>query len=172
MQEDSIRGGQRAVSLARRILKRRAVSDERGSALIEFAVCATAFITLMFGIIEFGFAIYSYNFVSNAAREASRYAMVRGSTCSGLSGGCPMTGCTQGASCPSLLTYVESIAVGINTTNLSVQATCTSGGTYSALPCAPGTAVQVKVQYTFALFKPLSARTLTMVSTSQRTVWQ
>jgi len=133
MQEDSIRGGQRAVSLARRILKRRAVSDERGS---------------------------------------SRYAMVRGSTCSGLSGGCPMTGCTQGASCPSLLTYVESIAVGINTTNLSVQATCTSGGTYSALPCAPGTAVQVKVQYTFALFKPLSARTLTMVSTSQRTVWQ
>ena len=54
--------------------------NERGSALWEFAFVLTVMLTLIFGVMEFSQVMYAYHFVSNAAREATRYASVRGST--------------------------------------------------------------------------------------------
>jgi Flp pilus assembly protein TadG len=53
-------------------------SSTRGSTVVEFAVVLTVLLTMVFGIIDFGRAVYSYHFVSNAAREATRFASVRG----------------------------------------------------------------------------------------------
>jgi Flp pilus assembly protein TadG len=48
--------------------------------MVEFAVVATLiFIPVVFGIIEFGRAIWSKNMVTAAAREGVRYAIVHGS---------------------------------------------------------------------------------------------
>jgi Flp pilus assembly protein TadG len=51
-----------------------------GQALAEFAMVATLFFLLLFGIIEMGIVVYRYNTVSAAAREAARYAMVHSPT--------------------------------------------------------------------------------------------
>ena len=51
---------------------------ERGSALLEGALCLTVFLMIVFGTIDFGRMVFAYNFVSYAAREATRYAAVHG----------------------------------------------------------------------------------------------
>ncbi|MGA7859036.1 MAG: TadE family protein [Terracidiphilus sp.] len=51
---------------------------EQGASLVEMALSASVLFVLLFGIIETCMALYAYNFVSEAAREATRYAVVRG----------------------------------------------------------------------------------------------
>ncbi len=48
----------------------------RGQALVEFALVAMLFLTILFAVVDFGRAIYAYNTVSNAARQAARLAIV------------------------------------------------------------------------------------------------
>src|SRR6202167_976790 len=62
---------------------------QRGTTLLESAVMISVLLLMMFGVVCFGTALYTYHFVSNTAREATRWASVRGATCGGLSGGCP-----------------------------------------------------------------------------------
>jgi Flp pilus assembly protein TadG len=50
-------------------------SEERGSTLVEFAIGATVFLTVMFGVIEFGRALWTHNALADAARRAARYAV-------------------------------------------------------------------------------------------------
>ena len=51
---------------------------EQGASLVEFAVASTVLFSMLFAIIEMGMALYCYTFVNEAAREAARYASVRG----------------------------------------------------------------------------------------------
>jgi len=48
----------------------------RGQTLVEFALVLPVFILLLVGIFDFGRAIYAYNTISNAAREAVRVGIV------------------------------------------------------------------------------------------------
>jgi Flp pilus assembly protein TadG len=50
--------------------------QSRGQALVEFAFALPILILLLMGIFDFGRAIYAYNTVNNAAREAVRVAIV------------------------------------------------------------------------------------------------
>jgi Flp pilus assembly protein TadG len=60
---------------------RRFRRDERGAAMVEFAlVAALIFIPLVFGVVEFGRLIWAKNMVTAAAREGVRYAIVHGSS--------------------------------------------------------------------------------------------
>lgn len=56
----------------------RSRARQRGAALVEMAVAGPLFFMLLFGIIEFGRVIWLYGTISHAAREAARYAIVRG----------------------------------------------------------------------------------------------
>ena len=47
---------------------------------METAMSMIILLTFMFGVMEAGFALYSYHFISEAAREGTRYAIVRGAT--------------------------------------------------------------------------------------------
>ena len=49
--------------------------DERGAALLEFAIGATVFLTAMFAVVEFGRALWTHNALSDAARRGARYAV-------------------------------------------------------------------------------------------------
>jgi Flp pilus assembly protein TadG len=51
-------------------------SSERGANLVEFAILAPLLILLVFGIIDFGWAMGTYNDVRHGAREAARFAAV------------------------------------------------------------------------------------------------
>jgi Flp pilus assembly protein TadG len=48
--------------------------NERGSTLVEFAIGATVFMTAMFGVLEFGRALWVHNALTDAARRGARYA--------------------------------------------------------------------------------------------------
>ena len=56
-------------------------SGERGATILEFAIALVLTFVLIFGMIDFARALYSYHFLSNAAREGARYASVRGASC-------------------------------------------------------------------------------------------
>jgi Flp pilus assembly protein TadG len=51
--------------------------NERGAALMEFAIAATVFLTALFGVIEFGRLLWTHNALRDAARRGARYAAVR-----------------------------------------------------------------------------------------------
>ena len=62
----------------------------RGQALAEFALVAPVFLLLLFGIVEAGRFIYTYEILNNATQEGARYAIVHGSAALCPSG--PMPG--------------------------------------------------------------------------------
>jgi Flp pilus assembly protein TadG len=47
-----------------------------GQALVEFAVLLPVLLTLLLGIIEFGFLLYNQQVITNASREGARYGIV------------------------------------------------------------------------------------------------
>lgn len=53
---------------------------QSGQTTVEFAVTATVFILLFVGLMEIPLAVYDYNTVCSAAREAVRYAIVHSPT--------------------------------------------------------------------------------------------
>jgi Flp pilus assembly protein TadG len=54
------------------------VRHERGETLVEFALGLTLFLTILFGTIQFGLAVWQYNVISNLAQEGARWASVHG----------------------------------------------------------------------------------------------
>jgi Flp pilus assembly protein TadG len=136
---------------------------EEGATLLEFAFSATILFLFLFGIFAFCMALYSYNFVSDAAREASRYAIVRGSSCTGLSD-CKITPA-------QIQTYIRNLGYpGIDTNNLTASAIWS--GT-NAPSNAPGNAVTVTVTYNYSVnipYWPQSGSVLQMTSASKMVI--
>ena len=159
---------------------RRILRCESGSALVEMALSAGLILCIFFAVIEFGFALYSYQDVNEIARDLTRYAIVRGSQCGG---GMPNCGFTTSS---TLQTYAQSAYTypGIDTSKLTVTVTWYSPSTYaeknptwstcSGSGCnAPGNMVQVTVQYPFLLSIPFwNATTLNVRSTSAMVISQ
>lgn len=171
-----------AVTSRRNLLQRlRSARDESGATLVEVALSIVILLVLLFGIMETAFAVYSYHFISEAAREGTRYAIVRGNS---FTTDCTAPGdatCTAqgGSNAGDIATYVENIGFpGIDPGNMTVNSTwfTSSGGTCtppSDLCKSPGNQVQVQVQYAFPLripFIPFS--TINMSSTSQMIISQ
>jgi Flp pilus assembly protein TadG len=104
---------------------------QKGSAVLESSLCFLLLFSVLYATMEFGRAVYSYNILAGATREASRYAVVHGSRS------------TSPATEADIRAEVERWAVGLNTTNLSVSATWTPGNT-------PGSRVRVSTTYTIA----------------------
>jgi len=140
----------------------------RGSTLAEFAFMIPLLLMGMFGVIDFGRAMYSYHFVSEAAREATRWASVRGKDCTDYPQACPAK--------PSDVTdYVQSIAPpGIDSSRgaLTVDTNWVAPPGNASM-CSPdpknaGCAVQVQVTYNFKFILPfLPNSTYQMQSTSE-----
>jgi Flp pilus assembly protein TadG len=151
---------------------RRTDHAARGSTLAEFALLLPLLFALIFGIIDFGRALYSYHFVSNAARDATRWASVRGRDCSGLSN------CSAQAA--DVSAYVASIApMGIDASpsRLSVDTTWVAPPNNLAIctvfPKHPGCAVKVQVKYRFKFILPfLPTSGYQMTSTSEMIISQ
>ncbi|MGH2445250.1 MAG: TadE family protein, partial [Candidatus Limnocylindria bacterium] len=52
------------------------VERGRGQSMVEFALILPIFILVLVGLFDVGRAVYAYNTVNNAAREAGRLAIV------------------------------------------------------------------------------------------------
>lgn len=158
---------------------------EDGVSIVEMALACSVMLGMLFGVIYFSLAFYTFHYVSEAAREGSRYAMVRGSTsCANTPG---LTNC--GATSAQIQTYLQDLGYpGIDAANKMTVTTTwltpsTSGTppttTWSCpaaqQPCpnAPGSLVQVQVTYAFPLSIPFyGKKTLSLTSTSQMVVAQ
>jgi Flp pilus assembly protein TadG len=145
-------------------------NGEEGSAILETALSLIILLTFLFGIMETGYALFSYHFISHAAREGTRYAMVRGSSCSGFASACPAT---QG----DIKNYVTTLGFSaITASNVTVSyAAYPAGGTCtpSASCNNPGNLVTVTVTYNFPFVVPfVPARTFAMSSRSAMIISQ
>jgi Flp pilus assembly protein TadG len=109
------------------------LGDQRGVYLVEFSIVALAFLLLLFGIMEFGRAVWAYSSIAHGAREGVRYAIVRGSE----SG--------RAVTASDIQTYVRDKA-GLS----SAQVTTTWQPDNQ-----PGSVVQVNVNYTFQPTVPM-----------------
>jgi len=137
----------------------RLLKDECGSGLVEYAVIVVLFMSMLLGIADFSRALYAYHFVSSQAREAARYAMVRG--CS-----IPSTHCKR-ASDSDIQTFVKNVPSGIDPAKVTVPATSWTPDR------KPGSVVSVEVDYAFNFIFPfVSKSTLNFKSTSQMVVAQ
>jgi len=157
----------------RNLLRVRAQSD-RGSALVEIALSMALLLTALFGVFAFGLGGYSYFYISNAAREATRYAIVRGSshtkdcTTPGIADCVAQTGDIQ--------TYVRGLSLpGIQSSNVNVATTYltnTGGACGTSNLCkVPGGLVQSTVSYSLPLFIPfVPQKTMNITSTSQMVI--
>ncbi len=144
--------------------------------MVETALMLSMLLVMMFGIIGFGHALYTYHFVSNAAREATRWASVRGYTCPNnlpiLSGGCP-------ASVSDVQTYVSNVSgMGLDPAKITATTTWVAPPNNLAI-CStqnhqnyPGCVVQVQVKYSYQFVFPLLPSGFTIQSTSQMVISQ
>lgn len=86
-----------------------------GATLVEMALVSSILFTAVFGIIIMSLALYTYDFVADAARMGARYAIVRGSYCTGFS--------DCGATATDISNFVTGLNYpGINSSNLTVTA--------------------------------------------------
>lgn len=132
--------------------------------MIEFALSVSALLLVLFGIIDFGRAMYTDHALANVARQGSRWAIVRGSKCT-LSG------------CPAQSADVQTYVRGLNTPLLDANSITVTAAWPGNTGCsvttgqknARGCIVTVTVSYPFNyLMLPIASHTLT--STSQMVI--
>jgi Flp pilus assembly protein TadG len=141
---------------------------ERGTSTIEFALGASLLFMTVVGIITICFALYTYNIVSEAAKEAARYAIVRGSACH-FASACPATS-------GDIQTYVQNLGFPGSSTLVATPAWSAypAGGACKHAGCnGPGDQVAVTVTDQFPVVIPfLPRRTLNMSSTAAMVISQ
>jgi Flp pilus assembly protein TadG len=179
--------------MSKRIVVRklfRLAHEERGSELVEFAITALLLMGLVIGMIEFMLAMYAYHFVSTAAQQGVRFAIVRGNTWSQYeTENCetsPPPNFTMAYDCTAQATstqndiqnYVQSLAtLGINPSKVTVDTSnvwpaLTPDGGVCAPPNSPNCLVRVKVSYTFRFLPIEKLSPFTMSATSEGVIAQ
>jgi Flp pilus assembly protein TadG len=155
------------------------VLTETGSTLVEVALSSAVLLSLIFGIMQVCLALYTYTFISEASREATRYAVVRGSSSCTVAPTFPNCNLNPTSAGNPLQAYVTGFGYpGLNASNLTVTASWWSpsgppGNTWTTActvsTCnAVGNAVSVQVTYAFPLSIPFwKNATVNLSSTSQ-----
>jgi len=160
----------RACQVSRFAFYSQALAGEDGTDLVEFAIVFLLLMTLLCGIAGFGHALYAYHFVSNEAREATRWAAVNGSTC--VTDG----SCTAAATPADVQTYVTNhTPPGIDPAQITVTPTWNPAGSFGPSICststnAPGCTVEVQVSYNFRFVFPLIRTTVLPLSSRSEMV--
>lgn len=168
---------------------------QRGATLVEYAFVLMLFLGLLFGISGFGHALFVYHALDHLAKEGTRYASVRGSTCDVTPTGqpsCTASNSASGIAGPTtkadVQTFVKSLTPqSIDPTKLTINVcgvasptavcpassldgpeNCTAAvGTLPITPNYPGCTVEVQVQYPYTFIFPLvHTGTVAMSSTS------
>jgi Flp pilus assembly protein TadG len=155
------------------------IQKEEGQSLIEFAFSLGIFLALTLGIIYVCIALFTYEYLDFASREAVRWASVRGTDCSQSS--TTMTDCDAGLT--EITQYVKGLNYPvINPNNLTVSVTWlkangTSPQTWTACTSGcndRGDEVQVTVSYpAFPLDIPFAGnQSINMSSTATMVISQ
>ena len=123
---------------------------QRGSTLVEFAIGATVFLTVMFAVMEFGRALWVHNALSDAARRGARYAVVHPATDVDAVKNVVVYGDPAGGSTP--------VVDNLTTANVNVA--------YSGFGLSGGTATVSISNYSFQFVVPMVGTSIQMPSYS------
>jgi Flp pilus assembly protein TadG len=143
--------------------------QERGAAILESTLSLMVLLMAIFSVMDLSRILYFDHYVSYTAREAARYAMVRGATwnnaaCATTS----TTGCT--ATSTDISNYVQSITPIGNNGNLSVHTTwpgtTPAGSRCNTTTNSPGCTVAVQVSYNFNFVVPLLPHNTVLLSST------
>jgi len=163
----------------RKLARLRAVKQESGSTLVEFALVFLLLMTILLGIADFGHALYTYHFVSHMAREATRYAAVRGHNCADAPSSCIAANSASGKAGPTtqsdITDFVQNVPLGIDGSGVKGTITWPVGSdnpsfcSTTATQNAAGCTVQVVVTYTYQPLFPFVS-SIPMSSTSRMVI--
>lgn len=147
-------------------------------------------LSLVFGVIEVCWAVYSFHYLGNAAHEAARYAIVRGGSWAQACDGTGSAGSGYGSSqCQASSNDIANFVASRNFPGINLTADDVCVTYYSSVPStasqnctassgssvanAPGDIVQVTITYPFQLAIPgFGDRTWHMMSTAQMVIAQ
>lgn len=153
--------------------------DDAGSSLVEYALACTIFFAMLIGVFQMCFAFYTLEYISDAAREGSRYAMVRGSMSCTNTPNLPNCNATEA----QVQNYVKGLSYpGIRPERLTISTTwstvsTTQPTTWSACTTGicnvPGNLVTVTASYAYPLSVPFVPKlSFTLKSKSQMVISQ
>ena len=127
-------------------------SERRGQTLVEFALILPVFLLLLMGIFDFGRAVYAYNTISNAARQAVRLAIVD----------------QEPAKIQDLAAqHASSLGIDPSTVTITfVNPDLSSGAPCDNVPVLNGCVVEVTVPYTYTAATPLIGNIIGPISMS------
>jgi Flp pilus assembly protein TadG len=128
----------------------KARGSERGSTLVEFAIGATVFLTILFAVLEFGRALWVHNALADAARRGARYAVVHPESDYASVKNVVVYGDAAGGSSP--------LVDNLTTSNVNIK--------YSGFGLSAGTATVSITGYQFQFVLPLVSTSITMPSYS------
>ena len=131
--------------------ERSILPQSEGQSVVEFAITISGVLLLGLAITNFAMAISAYNFVCYGARDATRYAAVRGATS------------PTPASSGDVRAFVVSEAAGIDTSQLTVATTWSPDN-------QPNSTVGVRVQYNFQFQIPFVALSPVNLSSNSQLV--
>ena len=119
---------------------------QRGATLVEFAIGATVFVSALFGVLEFGRALWVHNALTDAARRGARYAVVNSNADSASVKNVVVYGNPAGSGTP--------LINNLSTANVDVN--------YSTFGVGEGTASVSITNYQFQFVVPLIGTTINM----------
>jgi Flp pilus assembly protein TadG len=131
----------------------------RGQNLVEFALVLPILISMMLGIVDFGFIYFIRGSVENATREGARYGAIHA----------PIT------TADNIKTRIRQTVTGLDPSTLTIDVTCCDDSTCVEAPdatmCASGVnshRVHVTVQYPLTAFWPFPASNTYQTSSTMR----
>jgi Flp pilus assembly protein TadG len=148
---------------------------QRGATLVEYAFIVMCFLLILLGITAFGHALYVYHHINNLAKEATRYASVRGALCNNDST-CTAVDNASGTAGPTTTTDIKAYLRTITSSDLdTTKFTYNVCGTSDTSACAaspticsstvngvaslganyPGCTVSVQIGYVYNFIFPL-----------------
>ena len=161
---------------------RRSLGGEEGGSLVEIALSCLILVPILFGIIQLSIGLYCYHFSADAAREATRFAIVRGSGCNGNFGFSycsPTDSSTTGATPNDIAQFVRNLGYPYSGSAVTTVNWCSPAGSWTTCSTTKnntaGNQVQVKVTYTYPLVVPFlktNKFNLNLGSTSSMTIVQ
>ena len=132
--------------------------SERGAALLEFAIGATVFMTVVFGVLQFGVLLWTHNALTDAARRGARYAV---NQCDPSDGACPNSSTSIDRTknvvvygTPNPAAGAQPVVRGLTTSNVQVS--------YSGFGVNAGAVKVSIVNYDFSFVVALFGTTLRM----------
>jgi Flp pilus assembly protein TadG len=141
-----------------------------GQSLVEFALAFPVFILIVFGLVDVGRLVYTYNTLSNAARDGARVAAVNqidypaGTSCNE---DMPIENLAAPHWAIKPCAVAAAVSIGVTTADVTVSYGTPSGTTLSCSPTLNvGCIATVTVSHTWSPITPLVGQVLGAINLS------